>query len=106
MLPSSSAFRKPAAARSSASSQLATLSSPPSRTSGCVSRVYGVFMLITVDGRSAGRYGGREPAGRAPAQDVVVGERPLLPAGVHLLRLEIRPPRDERLEERGILPRR
>ena len=31
------AFRKPAAARSSASSQLASLSSPPSRTSGCVS---------------------------------------------------------------------
>src|SRR6266849_6659995 len=43
-VPSSSAFRKPAAARSSASSQLAVLSSPPSRTSGWVSLGYFIAM--------------------------------------------------------------
>src|SRR5437764_9507631 len=42
--PSSSAVRKPAAARSSASSQLAGRSSPPSRTSGVVSRGYFIGM--------------------------------------------------------------
>src|SRR6478672_3455193 len=43
--PSSSALRKPDAARSSASSQLAARSSPPSRTSGVVSLSYFIAML-------------------------------------------------------------
>src|SRR2546421_10112424 len=42
--PSSSAVRNPAAARSSASSQLAGRSSPPSRTSGVVNRAYFIGM--------------------------------------------------------------
>src|SRR5215469_5506871 len=51
--PSSSAVRKPAAARSSASSQLALRSSPPSRTSGVVSLSYFIAMAWNLEQQAA-----------------------------------------------------
>ncbi len=98
MAPSSSALRKPAAARSSASSQLAALSSPLSRTSGWVSRC--------VPRRHASESSTGEPRGRAPSEHVLVRARPLVLARVQLLRAQVGTSGDERLEQRRIVERR
>src|SRR5207244_1145958 len=68
--PLPSARRKPAAARSSASSQLASRSAPSSRTSGRVSRLYRIPMPRSYAGSDDGA-----PLARRSAD----GLRPLLP---------------------------
>src|SRR5690242_7713059 len=97
MAPSSSAFRKPPAARSSASSQLAALSSPWSRTSGWVSRVNLGAMLRT--------YRTRQPAGRPPADHIVVSQCELARPRPDLLRAQVGTAGDERLEQRRVVKR-
>src|SRR5205823_3348889 len=84
IFPASIAARKPAVARSSASAQLATLSSPPSRTSGCVSLAELVDMFTSLDAYSLGRDRARrvraEPGRRPSPEDVLLGLRPFVAA--------------------------
>src|SRR5262249_47070034 len=95
--PWSSARRKPAAARSSASSQLAVLSSPPSRTSGWASRVnFGDMLRI---------YRTTHPHRGTAPKDVLVGQSELVLAGEDLLRAKVEPARHDRLEQRRVLHR-
>src|SRR4051794_23424405 len=95
MAPSSSALRKPAAARSSASSQLAALSSPWSRTSGWVSRVSPGDMLRT--------YRTGEPAGRPAPDHIIVVQCELASPRPGVLRTQVGAPGHERLEQRRVV---
>src|SRR5580765_5444560 len=59
-------------------------------------------MPSTLDGCLDGDSGGSQPPRRPATENVLLGARPLVRPGVELLRAEVRPAGNERLEERRI----